>query len=130
MCATSIAVRVFMKATGGFSRLNRFIPIRFIHPLGPSRELKAVATTIVGKTKGIPVRARRMDFPRYSYRPNRYAPGKPRMRVRKVDNKACPIVKETIRPTYGVINWGGLALLVIIEEGLYANQMIFPNGKK
>jgi hypothetical protein len=87
----------FTNWIGGEDKFNNSMNIIFNHPPGPSSELNAAATTRVGNTKGITVRARMSVFPRKSYLANRYAPGNPIINVRRVDRDACQKVKPIIR---------------------------------
>jgi len=50
--------------SGGWGSPSQSIKARFTQPRGPSRAVKAVATTRVGMTKGIAERARISDLPR------------------------------------------------------------------
>ena len=64
------------------------IKTRLIGLRGPNKDVKAVATTKVGMTKGNPVINRRNDFPGNSKRAKTYAPGSPTNSVNNVDKPA------------------------------------------
>jgi hypothetical protein len=78
-------------------RLKMAISQPLSRPRVPNNEVKAVATTIVGNTKGMVVSARSSVLPRNSYRAKTKAAGRPSSKVSSVETVACQTVNHSTR---------------------------------